>query len=869
MLKRLRKRPPFLLFAFLMPVLIMGLYFAYRGMAPFGSSSILTVDLGQQYVDFFSYFRHSLLHHPSGLIYSFSKGLGGEMFGTNAYYLFSPLNLFLLPFSGSSLASGILLLLLLKYGLSSLSFAWLLKREKVQSGVRLVAFGTAYALMGWMIANQLNVLWLDILFLLPIVIAGVLQVSRKASPKLFIISLGLTMMDNYYMSWMVVLFACLFFSWQVSRSQQTWKERWAVLGRFAASGASAALLAAWVLLPTVFALMQSKGTYTETQLKWHFEYQPWKILAKLVPGSFNFSQMPSGQPNIYVGALCLIGALLYFFCHHDRWQAKLSAALITLFMLISFCWPPLDLLWHLGQYPVWYPSRFSFVWCFWIIWLAAITLQKGFQLSPRIAILLVILTAAFTTALLIAQKHVSYIEPSEIFIEMGFCLIAICLLTVNSQQSPKLLELLFCSLIVVDVTTNAYVSLNQISYVSQAEYGNYTNAQNAGIKKVKQAGHGFYRVGKNFMRTKDDPFQSDFYSGDHFGSTLEPSISHFMGAIGNPAGDGYITYTNGTKVTDALLGFRYYMQARNNGYLGDNAVLPLTSTRPDWQHEPTIAKTNLITIKENKDQLPLAFAASRDVLNFRSWTLDPLAYQAQIFQGLAGRGNQPSFFQVQNFDHVDFHNVNSARQITGTTFKRKNRHESSSVVLHFKPDTNDAYYLTLGPSVKSVAKIAINDHPLHQYSPYRDTIVVNVADHAKGRDISVRLQLKKQTMWLQNVSLYRLNEHSFNKCRQTLMQSPLHITKLGENRIKGWINVKNKQQMLMTTIPYNAGWHVKIDGQPVTTEKVFNTFMAVPISAGKHQVSMTFWPPLLNAGLGISLLTIIALVIADRKHLLK
>lgn len=867
MLKRLRNRPPFLLFAFLMPVIIMGAYFAYRGMTPFGSSSVLTVDLGQQYVDFFAYFRHSLLHHPSSFLYSFSKGLGGEMLGTNAYYLFSPLNLLLLPFTGKSLAAGILILLLVKYGLASLSFAWLLQREKLQSGSRLVAFGTAYALMGWMIANQLNLLWLDALFLLPIVIAGVLQITHQKSPRLLIIALACTMMDNYYMAWMIALFAFLFFIWQLSRQTLPFKQKMTLTARFIVSGITSALLAAWVLLPTIFALLQSKGTYTETQLKWHFEYSPWKILAKLVPGSFDFSQMPSGQPNIYVGALCLIGACLYFVYHHDRWQAKLSAGLISIFMLASFCWPPLDLLWHLGQYPVWYPSRFSFVWCFWIIWLAATTLQPHLQLQKRSVIIGTVMILVLTFVLYFVQQHVSYIETAEVFIELGFLLIGLCLLMFNYQQFPRLIDTLFCMLIIVDVATNAYVSLNQISYVSQAEFGNYTTALNAGVKKIKSHGSGFYRVGKNFMRTKDDPFQSDFYSADHFGSTMEPNISHFMGAIGNPEGDGYITYTNGTKVTDTLLGFRYYMAARNNGYSGNNVVLPLTSTRPDWQKQPTVGQTKLINVKENNDVLPLAFGASHDIINFRSLTLDPLAYQAQIFQTLAGRGNQPSFFQVQNFDHVDFNNVNSAQQITGTSFHRKNSNKAASVVLHFRPTTNDSYYLTMGPSVKDVANVSINDHPLHQYSTYRDTIVINVAAHAKGKDIAIRLDLKKRTMWLQNVSLYRLNEKSFTKCRRILQRAPLHITKLHENRLSGWVNMQHNQ-VLMTTIPYNTGWHVKVDGHPVAYEKVLNTFLAVPITSGKHQISMTFWPPLLNLGLGISIITAVALIILDKKHLM-
>ena len=40
------------LLSFALPILILLGYFAYRKTFPFGNSSILTVDLGQQYVDF-------------------------------------------------------------------------------------------------------------------------------------------------------------------------------------------------------------------------------------------------------------------------------------------------------------------------------------------------------------------------------------------------------------------------------------------------------------------------------------------------------------------------------------------------------------------------------------------------------------------------------------------------------------------------------------------------------------------------------------------------------------------------------------------------------------------------------------------------
>ncbi|WCJ46730.1 YfhO family protein [Levilactobacillus brevis] len=82
--------------AFLVPFILMTGYFIYRQMAPFGTSSLLTVDLGQQYIDFFAYLRRAILHDPSSIFYSFSNGIGGEMLGTWSYYLLSPLNWLLL-----------------------------------------------------------------------------------------------------------------------------------------------------------------------------------------------------------------------------------------------------------------------------------------------------------------------------------------------------------------------------------------------------------------------------------------------------------------------------------------------------------------------------------------------------------------------------------------------------------------------------------------------------------------------------------------------------------------------------------------------------------------------------------------------------
>lgn len=835
--------------SFLLPILLTGSYFAYRQMAPFGPSSLLTVDLGQQYVDFFAYLRASLLHHPSSFFYSFAKGLGGEMWGTDAYYLFSPLNLLLVFFPGRFLTSGIMLILLLRYGLAGLSFAWLLDKTGWQKGPRIWAFSTAYALNGWMIANQLNMIWLDALVILPLIIWGLLKLFYRRQAGTYIFWLAVMMVDNYYMAWMVCLFTLLLVCWLMPEAR-TWHTRGRFILRYGLSSLAAAGVAAVTLFPTIYALMQSKGTYTEQTIHSRFEYFPFKMLAKLVPGSFNFDQMPSGQPNIYIGMLLMMAAFLYFFNRQVKLSRRLAALGVTFFFICSFCYEPLDLLWHAGQFPVWYPYRFSFLFCCWCIILATQTLRPAFR--PRywqLALLLLVTGAIFAY---VSQLKLSYLSSSQRWIGLGFAAISLLCLAIPRKDSPRLYDLLLVCLVICDVATSAFTSFNNLAYVSQDEFAQYTTQLDQAAKKLRQGDKGLYRVAKTFTRTKDDPFQGDFNSGDHFGSTLEPAIPNFMGAIGQPAGDGFVTYANGTQVTDALFGFKYTLAKQNLA----TPTLPLSGYRPDWRQLPTTAKTGNVIIRRNPNSLPFEFGASSEILQLPHTTLDPVSYQSQIMQALAGRPINKSLFQVQNFDSVQFNNVQTSRQITGTLFKKQDFLKPASIRLTFIPPTNDSYYLTLGPSVKDDASISINNKAFAQSSNYRDTVVINLAHQQKGQPVTITFRLKKMNVWLQNVSVYRLKQRSFNASLQTLKQSPLKISHHSSNSITGTVDLKRQQRVLMTTIPAARGWHAIVDGRPAATKTVLGTFMAIPLAPGHHQVKLYYRPPFLILGLFTSLLTI-------------
>ena len=835
-------------------------YFIYRQMAPFGSSSLLTVDLGQQYIDFFAYMRRALLHDPSSIFYSFANGLGGEMLGTWAYYLLSPLNWILLLCPGASLTTGVFLLTVIKYGLAGLTFAWLLSKTTQQTGLKAITFATAYALMGWSIANQLNIMWLDAAYLLPLVFYGLYLVMTTGKWRTYVIWLTISLIVNYYMAYMICLFMILTFIFLAVDRYTDFRSTLKQAGRFAWTSITAGLLSAVVLLPTWWSLAQSKAQYTVTSFKWKFEFFPPKMLAKFFLGAFNFDQMPDGTANLFIGAIALLGALFYFGSRQIARRTRITAAIITVFLALSLCVQPLDLLWHAGQFPVWYPYRFSFIVSFWLIWLAAQALTDDFEPGWLAIALATVIVAAGAAYVALNLKHFKFLQLNQVLLGLFFVVMAL-ILTTLPIKNYWIYPLMFFVIGVTEVAANAFTSLNNISYVSQSEYGNYTNELQRLVNRVQKKDQSFYRMGKTFMRTKGDAFQTGFNGGGVFSSVLPKAVPTFYGNTGNPDGDGFVAYSNGTLVTDSLLNMKYYFQQKElTGALSGSSMLPATSNKADVADYTKIGADHWATTYKNPYALPLGYAANAQILSLKNKTADPAQYQANWLSALTGNSADRQLYVAENFDQVTFANINQQTKITGAMLQKKNLLNPGSITLTMKPTTNDPYYLTFGSTVNpDNATFVLNGKTLNQYKTYRNTILVIAADHAKGKTIKLTITLKKGSLWLENFTLYRLNANLFKSAVTQLKMQPWHLTKHSSRYFRGTITTTKANEVLNTSIPYSQGWHATVNGKPAKTYKTVGMFTAVKLPQGKNTVTLSYWPPLLNLGLLISGLTLVIL----------
>ncbi|WP_235786770.1 YfhO family protein [Secundilactobacillus oryzae] len=872
MLKRNQTSKPskvLLIVSFFVPALIMLGYFIYRKMAPFGGSSLLTVDLGQQYIDFFAYFRHVFLNDPSSLFYSFSNALGGEMTGTWAYYLMSPVNLILLLFPDQYLTSGILAMTVIKYGLAGLSFAYLLIQTKTQNGYRVPAFATAYALSGWMVANQLNLMWLDAVIILPLVILGIERLAEKNRLTTYIPWLTSILVINYYMAYMVCLFLIGYFLWTACRHFTTWSNFWRFTRNFTIGSITSALLSAFILLPTYFSLLGSKAQYTVTKFKFKFEYFPPKTIAKFFLGSFNFDQMPKGTANIFVGSIVIIGFLYFFINGRIPGRTRIAGAIFTVFLALSLFFQPLDLIWHAMQFPIWYPYRFSFVVIFWLIWLAAITLTPDF-VPTRLQLLTVLLVLLLSVSYVwLNLKQFSFLSTNQIIVGIALLGFSYCLIAMP-PNTFVLYPVVFCGLVFIELGLNAVLSLNNISYVSQNEYALYRNSLSKQAKHVTQSDSSFYRVATTFMRTKNDPLSNQYFGGSIFSSTLKTSTPKFFGKIGQPDGDGFVAYTNGTLVSDALLSTKYVFTGRKTSLPGakSNYSLPTITEKPDTNQYSQIQQTASTQSYQNPYSLPVGFLASSKVLTTKNTTLDPVHYQANWLASLTGNTADRQLFTAQDFNHVLFDNVGEQTNLTGSILKKQDLLKPASITLTFKPTNNNSYYLTLGQNIdEDNVTLSINGNTMHQYPTFRNTVITNVASHAKGKTIRIKMQLKHNSLWLQNFTLYELNNAKFKQAVNLLKQAPLTVTHYNQRTISGTINVKaNSRKVLTTSIPFDKGWHATVDGKAVEVYKSANYFAAIKLSKGRHQVKLSYWPPYLTLGLIISLVTLALTIVFSWFH---
>lgn len=108
--------------------------------------------------------------------------------------------------------------------------------------------------------------------------------------------------------------------------------------------------------------------------------------------------------------------------------------------------------------------------------------------------------------------------------------------------------------------------------------------------------------------------------------------------------------------------------------------------------------------------------------------------------------------------------------------------------------------------------------------------------------------LKKGTYHLKNVKAYHMSQDVLNQITEDVIPFDLNKEKSMGDHLEGTIKT-SKDSYFVTSIPYDEGFTIKVDGKEIKYEKVNRAFIGFPLEKGTHQITFDYVSPFKRAGI--------------------
>ncbi len=834
----------------LLALIGMALAYTFLGMWPVGEKTGMIVDMHHQYAPLLSELRDMLLHGGSPL-YSFEVGTGTSFLPLFGYYLASPFNLLLVLFPENLLAEGILIITLLKNMLTAGLFAACVQYIYGKRSYAIPVAAVMYSMMMYLLAYSWNLMWLDCIMVLPLVVMGFEKLMRTGKWLTYVLSLAYILYVNYYIGFMICIFLVIYYVAYFLRTKRTGKQQLEGFVRFAVGSALGGLLAMFLLLPVAMALGQTSAAGGGFKI-FNNNFALFDLLGRGLYATE--PTIRSGNlPNIYCGILSVF--LLPIFATTKAIPKRRRAVYVGMWlvMALSFVINNIDLLWHGLHSPNDLPYRFSFLYSFVLVLIAYETLCHLKSITSR---QILGAAGALLVFLMLQEKLDTDGEYGFASIYISLALVAVYALIaflVSRKKVPvRAAYVLLLVFVFGEMVTNAgqtFVMLDDNEHFT-AHKSYVDNETTQTIEKTvermqslgdAEQGGDFYRLEFAPRRTTVDTALFGYRGITVFASTNSYEETRFMGSLGYPVnGVNSHQFRNFTPVSDSLLGIRY--MALTSSVTQDSSLL--------LKRETVEQNGNSYTIYENPYALPVGFFVQPETKTWEYSYYNPILTQNSLLKAMTGNDQDVwETLQIVAEDGTatvnDVHGFNISSNTTG----------KFSVPL---TKAGQVYVYVDCRAAESISvKAGGKSWSVTNHQPY----LIDVGQLTTEDEVTATVKSKSACSG--NLYVVVLNEDVFKEDMETLAESSLEIESFSDSHLKGSITAP-QDGTICTTITYDKGWTVKVDGQKVETTSISGAWLAFDVSAGSHTVEISFFPRGLVPGLVLSVIGVVVLVLLVR-----
>ena len=859
----------------LIPFVILILALIGLHIAPFGNHTLLISDASAGYIKVISYMKRAFSGQES-FFYSFEKELGGSMIAIFAWILTSPFYLLFLPAPLSACPSVFALVSVLNTSFCGLTMFLALSELYGQKKSHLI-FSTAYALCGYMVVNDWQLMWLNGPLALPLIFIGIRRIFEKKRSTLYLLALAYAVLTNFYIGFELcmasVLFFCafLFLNWE-----KTCGEKRIIFLRYAVSSILAGLLPCFLWLPTVLSLRGGRLNQTDLSAFAFTDNAPLlEDAAKLFSGAHSIHELISGHPPVYCGILVLYLVILFYLDREIEFRKKAAVSAVLAVYILSFYIRTFTTVFHAFSTTSWFPYRYAFVFSFVLILMAAREFEQLDRVSLRLtgtAFLILLLMAV-----LIFSRQYEFISGGTVVMDFALLLLmglGFWLYRVHPERADRETLTLFLLLL---VSINLYANEVICNYRIKDWFGDHvafsekTEEKQTILAALRSKDSGFYRMEFENedpdWNTWNDPKLFGYYGVSDFSDTDREFVRLGLEKLGMERYDVKTGYNKGVPAAmDSLLGLKYLVssgdlkgQKRYESFL---SVPPLSKD----------AEASMIW--RNPYALSQAVLAEDSVgeLDF-SEEADIFYIQNRIWHNLTG-GNE-RIFTEENEVSFTSHDPSESKETTRSDELKKALLSETSdaassgkgrtgqdhqdlpyISVTFRASRDGAYYL-YNASVIDPESGTLDDK-LQYLGTYRKGDLVE-GKFNTGSTITPSLL----SYCAANCYIGCENLDALKKAAEELQGRDVTLSKTDDLHLSGTVKT-DRDRRLLFTIPYDADWKFYLDGSRVPLEKTMNLLMSAPVPAGSHEYRLVYKPAGLVPGAVVSLLAVLCFLIFRR-----
>ena len=949
-------RPLYYIAAFLIPALLGLIAYAFFRVYPFGTRSVLTLDLNGQYVYYFENIRRCFWEGRTAL-YSWARNLSGGFQGVIGYYLASPFTFIVILLPRSFLLESLMIMQLCKIGTAGTAFCVYAQKSKNVPPLQSVIFSTMYALMAYSVIQLIDPMWVDGPAYLPLIILGVEYLVDDGRKINYIIPLSIMFIANFYIGFMVAIFVALYFVYYLfagtSRKFRNVTEYATTIGTMIIATITVLLCSYIMIMPVYNALALGKFNFSKPDYSFKTMFNPIELIPCLLPDQYYSVNVDTGtklygRPEIYCGVLSACLAPLYFMNREIKLRKKIGYGALLFVMFISMYIKPVNMMWHGGQDPNWLPYRYSFLVSFILVAMAADIFAKlgAYKVSSKslggifaVLAILVFLFEAKMPSFEYNETKYQYVAKfpyttTETYngeewkrlwlgtLAFGLVLAAIYLIIVYLYSNAKkiktknMISVALAAVVFFEAGYNTYDTFwkihKEVYYSEHKTYDMVKYAPNV-TKQLEEYDNSLYRTEKTFFRNVNDNQAWGLKGLSHSSSVMNTRILRFIETLGYSTKSYETRYDGNTPVADSLLGIKYVLNDPNKNISGQKSLLS-----PYYNKVFSTKYINLggeeadLDVYENPDALPIAFMADDDILKLSFLGNDnPFNSMNNFMSSMTGStpdysgALEPKAYFVRLPDpEVEMKECWESDYNGQHCYNANAQAGDPTVNLHLTAENNDCIYMFLKSDNQKGANVwlstekdengnFINHKGMGGYFDGYEYSIVNLGKFEPGTDIEVRLTIRQidktgnnEYIMIKDFQFYQLDYDAFHEDIQKLKSSPMNINldKFKDDHIEGTVTAE-EGQILYTSIPYEPGWTIKVDGKKVDnlftdTIKddgsklaknniegdtgvvvILNAMIGLRLTPGEHTISMTYSPPGFNMGIVTLLIGIAVLVL--------